>query len=56
MVKVKVLISNFKDKENKHLGLLQKGYEYEVTKERAKILSDKKIVEIVKPPKKDKEE
>lgn len=48
MVEVKVLIKNFKDKENKHLGLLQPGYKYSITKERAKYLSEKGIVEIIK--------
>lgn len=48
MIEVTVLIENFLDIENRHLGLLQPGYKYEVTKERAKELSDKKIVEIVK--------
>lgn len=48
MVEVEVLIENFKDKENKHLGLLQPGYKYPITKERAKYLSEKGIVKITK--------
>lgn len=55
MVEVEVLIENFKDKENKHLGLLQPGYKYLITKERAKELVNKKIVKIVEN-KKNKEE
>ncbi len=55
MVEVRVLIPNFRDRENKHLGLLQPGYKYQITKERAQELSDKGIVEIVKP-KSNKEE
>lgn len=48
MIEVEVLIENFRDKENKQLGLLQPGYKYKITKERAKELSEKKIVAIVK--------
>lgn len=48
MVEVEVLIENFKDKENKHLGLLQPGYKYPITKKRAKYLSEKGIVKITK--------
>lgn len=51
MIEVKVLIENFKDKENKQLGLLQPGFKYPITKERAKYLSEKGIVEIIKPKK-----
>lgn len=54
MVEVEVKIHNFEDKENKMLGLLQPGYKYEITKERAKYLSEKGIVEIISKPKKDK--
>ncbi len=48
MIEVKVLIPNFLDKENRNLGLLQPGYTYSITKERAKELAKKGIVEIVK--------
>lgn len=48
MIEVRVLIENFQDKENRHLGLLQPGFKYQITKERAKELSKKGIVEIVK--------
>ena len=51
MIEVKVLIENFKDEENKQLGLLQPGFKYSITKERAKYLSEKGIVEIIKPKK-----
>lgn len=51
MIEVKVLIENFKDKENKQLGLLQPGFKYPITKERAKYLSEKGIVEIINPKK-----
>ena len=56
MKKVRVLIHNFEDKKNKNLGLLQPGYEYEVTDERAKELVNKKIVEIIKDKPENKEE
>jgi len=46
MVEVEVIIHNFKDLENKDLGLLQPGYKYKVSEKRAKYLSDKKIVKI----------
>lgn len=55
MKKVRVLIHNFEDKENKNLGLLQPGYEYEVTDERAKVLVNKKIVEAIKGKSENKE-
>lgn len=55
MKKVRVLIHNFEDKENKNLGLLQPGYEYEVTDERAKVLVNKKIVEVIKDKPENKE-
>lgn len=48
MVEVKVLIPNFEDKENKKLGLLQPGYKYSVTKERAEYLSKLGYVEIIR--------
>lgn len=51
MIEVKVLIENFEDKENKQLGLLQPGFKYSITKERAKYLSENGIVEIIKPKK-----
>ena len=44
MIEVEVLIHNFEDKETKHLGLLQPGYIYEITKERYIFLSSKGIV------------
>lgn len=55
MIEVEVLIENFRDKENKQLGLLQPGYRYQVRKERAKELANKKIVRIIEN-KKSKEE
>nr|DAZ32861.1 MAG TPA: hypothetical protein [Caudoviricetes sp.] len=56
MVEVEVIIHNFKDLENKDLGLLQPGYKYKVLEKRAKYLSDKKIVKIIsKENKKNKE-
>lgn len=55
MKKVRVLIHNFEDKENKNLGLLQPGYEYEVIDERAKVLVNKKIVEVIKGKSENKE-
>lgn len=55
MIDVKVLINNFRDKENESLGLLQSGYVYKVTKKRATELSKKGIVEIIKT-KENKEE
>lgn len=55
MKKVRVLIHNFEDKENKNLGLLQPGYEYEVTDERTKVLVNKKIVEVIKGKSENKE-
>lgn len=48
MVEVKVIIPNFKDKENRQLGLLQPGYKYSITKERAEDLSKLGYVEIIK--------
>ncbi len=54
MVEVVVKIHNFEDRENRNLGLLQPGYKYAVTKERAKYLSDRGIVEIISKAKKDK--
>lgn len=53
MIEVEVLISNFKDKENKHLGLLQPGYVYKVTKERYEELSKQGIVKKHIEPKKE---
>lgn len=55
MIEVKVLISNFRDINNKQLGLLQPGYVYKVTKERANELASKGIVEIIKNKKECKE-
>ncbi len=55
MIEVKVLIPNFQDKNNKQLGLLQPGYIYKITKERATELSNKGIVEIIKNKKESKE-
>lgn len=55
MVEVVVKIHNFEDEENRDLGLLQPGYKYEITKERAKYLSDRGIVEIISKTKKDKD-
>ena len=54
MVEVKVLIPNFEDKQNKKLGLLQPGYKYSVTKERAEYLSKLGYVEIIKKENKEK--
>lgn len=56
MIEVRVLIPNFQDKENRYLGLLQPGYKYLITKERAKELAKKGIVEIVKSKSNKKEE
>lgn len=58
MIEVEVLIKNFRDKENKQLGLLQSGYKYSISKERAKELANKGIVKIVemKKSKESKEE
>lgn len=56
MVEVEVIIHNFKDLENKDLGLLQPGYKYKVSEKRAKYLADKGIVKIIiKENKKSKE-
>ena len=54
MVEVEVLIHNFKDKENKQLGLLQPGYRYHIKKERYEELSKKGIVKLVKKEKEEK--
>lgn len=56
MVEVEVIIHNFKDLENKDLGLLQPGYKYKVSEKRAKYLAGKEIVKIIsKENKKSKE-
>lgn len=54
MVEVEVQISNFKDKENKQLGLLQPGYKYPISKERYVELSKKGIVKLSKKEKDEK--
>ncbi len=53
MIEVEVLIENFKDKENKHLGLLQPGDVYKVTKERYEELSKQGILKKHIEPKKE---
>ena len=56
MVEVEVIIHNFKDLENKDLGLLQPGYKYKVSEKRAKYLSNNGTVKIIsKENKKNKE-
>ncbi len=54
MVEVEVLIPNFKDKENKQLGLLQPGHKYSISKERYVELSKKGIVKLFKKEKDEK--
>ncbi len=56
MIEVRVIIPNFRDKENKELGLLQPGYKYPITKERAEYLVKKGCVEIINKPKDHKKE
>ena len=53
MIEVEVKIPNFKDKENKQLGLLQPGHVYKISKERYEELSKQGIVEKYKEPKKE---
>lgn len=56
MIEVKVIIPNFRDKEHKELGLLQPGYKYSITKERAEYLAKKGCIEIMNKPKENKKE